>query len=201
MAVRLPSGTAPSLYRVNRGQEFGSRWEVVDQPGRSSSLGILSTLQMSAQRSADRSKQILKRPRETNRRLTTLICSASPNCSLIEAADSGCALSYNYALLFDAVRQSLHGKPSRSLRDLSQELHVSRGTLEKAVSVVTGKSFRCLRDEILVNHLINSFASRPACTIKQISLALGYKSSRSFARAIKRACGFSPVELRSRTHN
>ena len=169
------------------------------KPRRSSNLlGIAGTLQISAERSPRR-KQDSHTSRETNRRLRTLICSASPNCSLFAAADSGRALSYNHILLFNQVRQSMRSRPSRSLRGLSLELHVSRGTLETVVSIATGKSFRCLRDEILVDQLVNAFASRPACTIKEISLALGYKSARSFARAIKRACGLSPVELRSRT--
>ncbi len=39
--------------------------------------------------------------------------------------------------------------------------------------------------------------SEPTLPIKAISFALGYKSQRSFARAVRRATGISPEELRS----
>jgi len=39
---------------------------------------------------------------------------------------------------------------------------------------------------------------QPEWAIKQVSFEVGYKSARSFARAIKRASGLSPEELRSR---
>lgn len=107
-------------------------------------------------------------------------------------------MSYDHTLLFDALQQSLHAKPFCSLAGLTQELHVSKGTLEKAVSIATGKTFRRFREEILVSHLVNSFAARPGFTVRKISVALGYKSPRSFARAIRRTCGMSPEELRSR---
>jgi len=108
-----------------------------------------------------------------------------------------CTVSYDYVLLSDAVRQSLSGKPFRSLRDLSQELQVSKGTLEKAVYIATGKTFVRFRENILVIHLMNSFAARPGCTVREMSVTLGYKSPRSFARAIRRASGLSPKKLRS----
>jgi AraC-like DNA-binding protein len=75
---------------------------------------------------------------------------------------------------------------------------VSEGTLEKAVSDATGKTFRDFKDETLLDSLMEFFASHRTCTIKQASLAVGYKSQRSFARAVKRACGLSPQALRSR---
>lgn len=75
---------------------------------------------------------------------------------------------------------------------------MSQGTLEKAVSDATGKTFRHFKDEILLHRLVEFFASHATCSIKEASLAVGYKSQRSFARAVKRACGLSPQALRSR---
>jgi AraC-like DNA-binding protein len=66
------------------------------------------------------------------------------------------------------------------------------------VSVATQGTFRSFRQEILVNNLINVLDSQPTCSIKEIALAVGYKSPRSFARAVKRICGLSPQELRRR---
>lgn len=107
-------------------------------------------------------------------------------------------MAYDHTFLFDAVRQSLNRTPFSSLRGLAQELRVSEGTLEKAVNDATGKTFRDFKDEIVMDRLMEFFASHRTCTIKQASLAVGYKSQRSFARAVKRACGLSPQALRSR---
>jgi AraC-like DNA-binding protein len=107
-------------------------------------------------------------------------------------------MSYDQSLLFDAILHSLRKNPSGQLRDLSLEFHVSRRTIQKAISLVTGKTLRELREEILLEHFRTLLTSRSAFSIKELSFGLGYKSPSAFARAIKRACGFSPQELRLR---
>ena len=92
----------------------------------------------------------------------------------------------------------LQDNPCCSLRDLSKELRVSQRTIEKALIIASGKTFRELREEILVERVTSAFTSEPTRKIKGLATELGYKSARSFARAIKRACGSSPEELRSR---
>ena len=106
-------------------------------------------------------------------------------------------MSYNQILLFENISLQLHRNPSSSLGDLSRELRVSRRTLQKVIIVKTGKGFIDLREEMLVAKVRNLFISHPAWAIKEVSFAVGYRSARSFARAIKRACGSSPEELRS----
>ncbi|SRR6266700_5826887 len=107
-------------------------------------------------------------------------------------------MSYaHHKLLLDAILLHLHRTPCSSLGDLSQELRVSRRTLERAIDVAAGRTFRNLREEILVERVRSLLTSHPARAIKELSFDLGYKSSRSFARAIKRACGSSPEKLRS----
>ena len=92
----------------------------------------------------------------------------------------------------------LEGDPCRSLSDLSQELQVSRRTIQSAVNAVTGKKFRDLREELLLVRIKNLLASAPNTTIRQISVEVGYRSPRSFARAVRRGCGLSPKQLRTR---
>jgi AraC-like DNA-binding protein len=50
---------------------------------------------------------------------------------------------------------------------------------------------------MLVERVKNLLEYHPTQTIKEVSSELGYKSPRSFARAIKRVCGSSPAKLRS----
>ena len=107
-------------------------------------------------------------------------------------------MSYDCRLLCERVSLSLHRNPSFSLGKLSRELHASQRTIEKAIIAATGKTFRHLREEIMVERVRSAFTSDPTRPIKGLASDLGYKSPRSFARAIKRACGSSPEELRSR---
>ena len=75
---------------------------------------------------------------------------------------------------------------------------VSRRTIQNAVHSVTGKTFRDLRGEILLARIKNLLASAPNSAIRKVSLEAGYRSPRAFARAVRRACGVSPQQLRTR---
>ena len=107
-------------------------------------------------------------------------------------------MSYDSRLLFETVLASLYESPSKTLVDISQSLQVSRRTIEKAVSVSTGGTFRRLREEILLTTVRRLFVSQPTLAIKELGFAVGFKSATSFARTIKRSSGFSPEELRIR---
>src|SRR6266478_9879382 len=107
-------------------------------------------------------------------------------------------MSYDPRLLFQEISVCLHESPSKTLLDISNNLQVSRRTIEKAVSTSTGGTFRRLREEILLTRFRSLCASQPTLAIKELCFAVGFKSATSFARAIKRACGSSPEELRFR---
>jgi AraC-like DNA-binding protein len=107
-------------------------------------------------------------------------------------------MSYELGLLFQKISVCINTSPSVTLRDLSRSLHVSRQTIEKAVYLATDRTFKRLRDEILLTLVERHFAGEPIMAIKEVSFAVGFKSASSFARTIKRVCGCSPEELRSR---
>ena len=90
----------------------------------------------------------------------------------------------------------LEGDPCRSLSDLSQELQVSRRTIQNAVNVVAGRKFRDLREDLLLAK-IKKLLESANTTIRKASLEAGHKSSRSFARAVRRVCGLTPQKLRT----
>ncbi len=106
-------------------------------------------------------------------------------------------MSYDSSMLFHNVSLWLQQNPSISLGNLSRELQVSRRTIQKTIVLASGKTFRDLREQILVARAKALFISKPNLPIKTLSFSVGYESPRSFARAIKRACGLSPQELRS----
>ncbi len=107
-------------------------------------------------------------------------------------------MSYDPRLLFERIFTYLRESPCRTLSDLSKRLQVSEGTIKKAVNLSTGKSFRLLRDKVILTRVKWLFAAQPEAPIKELSFGIGFKSASSFARAIKRASGLSPEELRSR---
>lgn len=107
-------------------------------------------------------------------------------------------MSYDHMLLFNTIALTLQGSPCCSLSDLSRELQISRHTIQNTVKAVTGKKFRDLREELLLARVKKLLVSGPGTTIKRVALEVGYRSTRSFSRAVRRACGASPTQLRTR---
>jgi AraC-like DNA-binding protein len=106
-------------------------------------------------------------------------------------------MSSKQDLLLNAVMRRLNRAPFTPLGKLAGELNVSTRTLQNVVKLATGKTFCKLRDELLVRRVKTLLQSDPTRAIKELSFELGYKSPRSFARAVKQECGFSPEQLRS----
>lgn len=107
-------------------------------------------------------------------------------------------MRYEAKFLLDAISLRLTRTPSKSLAEFSDELRISQRTIERAIIVASGKTFRELRKGILVERVRSTFISDPTRGIKETAFNLGYKSARSFARAIRLATGSSPEELRLR---
>ena len=103
-----------------------------------------------------------------------------------------------HKFLFDAILLHLHETPCVLLGDLALQLRVSRRTIENCIRVGAGKTFRNLRKEVLLSRVNCILSSDPTISVKELSVAVGFKSASSFSRAIKHACGSSPEELRSR---
>lgn len=106
-----------------------------------------------------------------------------------------------HKFLFDAVLFHLYQTPYRLLGDLALQLRVSRRTIENCIHLAAGKTFRDLRQEILLERTKSLLASSPTVSVKELSFAMGFKQASSFSRAIKRACGSYPEQLRSHALN
>lgn len=108
-------------------------------------------------------------------------------------------MSYDPRLLFAQICVRLDETPSRSLLDLSRELHISSRIIQNVVASMTGGTkFSSFKDDILIARLTRLFVAQPFSPIQEISSALGYKSLRAFARAVRRASGVSPAEFHKR---
>jgi transcriptional regulator GlxA family with amidase domain len=106
-------------------------------------------------------------------------------------------MSYDYDSLYRWIFLRMLKDPCVSIEELAEELKVSRRTIQEVIRVHDGKTYRTLRDQILVAKTRQLFATEPSLAIKEVSFAVGFVSARSFARAIRRACGLSPEALRS----
>jgi AraC-like DNA-binding protein len=106
-------------------------------------------------------------------------------------------MSYDPKLLFEQISACLQENPRKTLEELSQNLRVSKRTIKKTVKLATGGNFRHYREGILMEKVKGFFAVRPGMAIKVLSIDLGFKSPSSFARAVRRASGSCPGELRT----
>jgi AraC-like DNA-binding protein len=106
-------------------------------------------------------------------------------------------MSYDYTLLCRKVKALLHNTPCGSLDDLSNQLRIAPRTIQNAVGATIHKTFKQLREEILIARVRAHFASVPTGTIKELSSHLGFSSPRSFARVVRRITGVCPHVFRS----
>jgi AraC-like DNA-binding protein len=106
-------------------------------------------------------------------------------------------MAYEREFLLESVLKLLRDRAGCSLGYIEGHLGVSGRTLQKVILALTGKQFKVLREEVLIDKVRTLIRLRPTVAIKEISFAAGYASPRSFSRAIKRACGLSPVAFRS----
>ena len=106
-------------------------------------------------------------------------------------------MSYDPRRLFESISARLQENPRKTLEELSQDLQVSKRTIKKTVRLSTGGNFRHFREEVLMDRVKGFFAKEPRAAIKVLSIDLGFKSPSSFARAVRRASGACPGELRT----
>lgn len=106
-------------------------------------------------------------------------------------------MAYDPRLLFESISARLNENPRKTLEELSEDLQVSKRTIKKTVRSSTGGNFRHYREEVLMDRVRGFFAKQPGAAIKVLSIDLGFKSPSSFARAVRRASGACPGELRT----
>jgi len=101
-------------------------------------------------------------------------------------------------LLFPKICVLLDQSPAHSLARLSRQFEVSPRAIQKAVSSMTNRDFIRFKDDILMAKFTKLLIARPGMSIRELSSRLGYKSCRSFAWQVRRACGASPARVRIR---
>jgi methylphosphotriester-DNA--protein-cysteine methyltransferase len=110
-------------------------------------------------------------------------------------------MSYELKLLFEELSRRFQNTPRLSLRTASEEMNISCRTIQKAIKIATGGTFREFQANIILSRIQFLLGSNPALAIKELSFTVGYRSSRSFARSVKRMCGLCPHALRNHFAN
>jgi AraC-like DNA-binding protein len=95
------------------------------------------------------------------------------------------------------VRSMLQSEGERFLnvRELAKALHTSERSLRRALSA-HGTSYQELRDEVRMR-LALQYLTSTSSPVEEIARTIGFTSSRSFRRALKRWTGKSPTDVRA----
>jgi AraC-like DNA-binding protein len=95
------------------------------------------------------------------------------------------------------VRSMLQSEGERFLnvRELAKALHTSERSLRRALSA-HGTSYQELRDEVRMRMALQYLTSTSS-PVEEIARTIGFTSSRSFRRALKRWTGKSPTDVRA----
>ena len=106
-------------------------------------------------------------------------------------------MSYEMNLLSTEIFARLSREPRTTLCSLSAQLRVSKRTCETAIRSCLGATFRDLQIAALSSAIHDILHSQPTIAIKELAYCVGFKSPRSFARAVRNMYGKSPKELRT----
>ncbi len=82
-----------------------------------------------------------------------------------------------------------------TVRDLAKALHTSERSLRRALSA-HGTSYQELRDEVRMRMALHYLTST-ATPVEEVARTVGFTSSRSFRRALRRWTGKSPSDVRA----
>src|SRR4029077_4682629 len=95
------------------------------------------------------------------------------------------------------VRSMLQAEAERfpNVRELAKALFTSERSLRRALSA-HGTSYQSLRDEVRMR-LALQYLTSTATPVEEIARTVGFTSSRSFRRALKRWTGKSPTDVRA----
>jgi AraC-like DNA-binding protein len=95
------------------------------------------------------------------------------------------------------VRSILQAEAERfpNVRELAKTLHTSERSLRRALNA-HGTSYQQLRDEVRMR-LALQYLMSTATPVEEIARTVGFTSSRSFRRALKRWTGKSPTDVRA----
>ena len=105
-------------------------------------------------------------------------------------------MAYDRGKLFAELDRRLTADPCLRLKQPARDLGVERHTIEDIVREIKSTTFRRYQKGKLLQKTRVIIRKKPNSSGKEIAAELGYRSSKSFSRFIKRATGWSMTEIR-----
>ena len=107
-------------------------------------------------------------------------------------------MTYNHRQIFAKLETILSSTPRCRLKDLAQTLNLDRHTIEKAVRESTGTTFRQYQNHMVLERCLSLLTQECDLNGKQVARQVGYGSTSSFSRFVKRRTGQTPTCIRKK---
>lgn len=107
-------------------------------------------------------------------------------------------MGYDLVGIAQESMKAVYVQPRTTLGDLSDHFRVERHTIERAIRMRFGTSFRDLKRDVTIRKALRLMASRPASTMTELAAELGFHSCREFCRFFRKACSMSPTDFRQK---
>src|SRR5207247_10739805 len=107
-------------------------------------------------------------------------------------------MAYDKRKLLAELDRRLTADPCLRLKQLAHELGIERHTIEDIVQEMKSMTFRRYQKGKLLQKTRIIIGKKPNSSGKEIAAELGYQSSKSFSRFVKRATGRTLSEIRRR---
>jgi AraC-like DNA-binding protein len=92
---------------------------------------------------------------------------------------------------------SLRKSPATTLDDLAASMCLHRHTITRLVFESTGLTFRGWKDSMRRDIACDLLLKNPNVSIKEVSYALGFRTTRSFDKFARRVLGCTPTAFRA----
>jgi transcriptional regulator GlxA family with amidase domain len=96
-------------------------------------------------------------------------------------------MPYDHSSIFAQIEKIMSGKPKITIGQLAVSLNIGMRTIRRVIRETTGKSFREYQKLRILNRTKSLLASEPGLLKKQIAAKVGYRSSDSLSRFIRRS--------------
>ena len=106
-------------------------------------------------------------------------------------------MAYDYSQICDLVQTAVQARPQLTLRLIATQLGVERHTITAAIRATRGESFREFKNAAIARRAHELLCMDGTRSIKEISYDMGFRSPRSFERAILKNFQMTPRQIRS----
>lgn len=105
-------------------------------------------------------------------------------------------MAYDSRRISEAVVKRLRQSPSLTLESLAQELHIHRHTLCRALKTEYDTTFSAMKRAQFVALSSERLRSAEAAQIKEVAIAMGFRSQQAFSSRFRKLMKATPTAFR-----